>query len=74
MYKINILFLLCIALLIYACNSSQDEGRAEQIRQEMEQQIVSLNSGDYFKDKAIRSFVRKDFESFTKTEITNLPG
>jgi murein L,D-transpeptidase YcbB/YkuD len=55
--------MLCVTLF-FACDTNREEEKAEQVRQEMQQQITSLNAVNYFKDKAVRSYVKKDFENF----------
>ena len=49
--------------LFFSCNTSEDK-KAEELRNEMKQQMASFNGADYFNDKSIRRYVKKDFDNF----------
>lgn len=64
MFKKYIFFLLCI-LVGVACNRSKEDNTNE-LEKEMKQQMASFKEAEYFKDKSIRQYVKKDFDNFYK--------
>jgi murein L,D-transpeptidase YcbB/YkuD len=63
MYKISIIIILCTTLF-FSCNTNDNEKNTEAITNEVRQQMTSLKASEYFKDKAIRRFVKQDFDKF----------
>jgi murein L,D-transpeptidase YcbB/YkuD len=54
-------------LLIYSCKpGDKKDKRTEEVQAEMQAQINTLKSTVYFKDNAIRSFLKEEMETFYK--------
>ncbi|QHT68103.1 L,D-transpeptidase family protein [Rhodocytophaga rosea] len=54
-------------LLIYSCKPGDTKDkRKKEVQAEMQAQISSLKSAVYFKDKAIRSYLKEELETFYK--------
>lgn len=63
MFKKIISFLLCISLF-FSCNTNKKDEKADELRVGMKQQIASLKTANYFNDRSIRRYLKKDFDNF----------